>query len=307
MKLDKQQSSVQLKSILWATNVEYFLLKLFQLLTACPIQIRRKKNRFYGKFTKIMRYWATFIIILICVYGLIFFTIRTCCIKLKSRLNIWGEATNFAGILLTCIAVLIETQLTHHRFSMFLTGKQKTEDQLQTLCQSELFDCEKSNFLHSYYKLFVSFLAMTLMFDIIYMICIRDDNDRMFYCCWVMLPLLFTRLRCLQHRFYTSTLTFYVKFIRMHIERNIDEIEFNQLICRQQNLKSFPLNSQKLYNELCSAKTIYSTVYQMSFHVNKMFGISLLINIIENFVQLLSQLCWMYSRLHQRDFENLYG
>lgn len=287
--------------------MEYFLLQLYQRITACPIEIHRKENRIYGKLKKIYRLWALLVTVSLCSYGLGFFLIRSYLVNLTSSLSIWNEATNFFGVMLTCVSVFIETQLTHKRYLKFLYLKQKTDDQLQILCRRKLFEDEKYNFIHKYWHTFLIFLVVSCVLEIFIIIRVHHDKLWMLFWSCLMVPLMFTRLRCLQHPFYTGTLHLYVRLIRLQIDGNIEEIEYHQAMCRKLKQKEFILNSEKIFNDLCLAKRIYSSIHEMSLHINKMFAISLLINLIENFVQLLSNLFWIYSKLHHQDLDNLLG
>lgn len=289
----------------WANNIEYFIQKFFSTITACPVKITRDPLHIKIKFIHSIRYISFVVILSIFIYLLTIIIVRIFCINPSSNLNIWNESSNLCLVLSTCLAIFIETQFTYGKFLQFLSLQQKTERDLSMLCTREMFDGEKYLFIKQYWKLLISFQIFEWILDLWHLFRIWNDPLWLFHCISMMLPTMFTRLRCLQHRFYTSTIYFYVKLIRIQIQQHEYEIESKESLAKLQGQKEFVLNSVKLYHDLCLSKRIFTSIFQMTHLVNKMFGFSLLMNVIENFVQLLSNLFWIYTKLHRQQLEHL--
>lgn len=295
------------KNFQWATKMEYFFYAFFRLITLCPINIIQNSNRLKIKFSNSSRLFALFGIFTIFLYVSGVVILRIFVLNSESELTIWNEATNICGIIFTCLVILIETQFTYKYFANFLHLKQKTENDLLTLCYRELFENEKYVYVKNYWRILIIFHLIAWTTEAISIINIQKDPLWRFYCCALLLPTLITRFRYFQHRLYTSTLHFYIKMIRLKIENSINDIDNNETLARQQHRQQFTMNSRKIFVDLKLSMDIFTSIFRMSYLVNKMFGLSMLMNIFENFIQLLSNLFWIYSKLYYEDSENVSG
>lgn len=301
------KETVASKQFLWAKKVEKNLFSFFRIITVCPIRVVDNPSGIKVKFKKSIRLWAFIVIILTLLYVLITIILRVFLINVPSSLNIWNESANVFGIIITCLVILIETQFTYQHFADFLFLKQKTENELQTLCHHNRFAAEKFWFVRRYWITLIIFQGITLSVEISNIFRIKDDVLWRFHCGWLIVPITIIRLRCFQHRLYTGTLQLYVKLVRIKIEDCINEININESLARQQKRNSFTMNSKIILSDLNLSMCVFTSIYRMTHLVNKMFGFSLLMNIFEDFIQLLSNLFWIYSKLFYQDLDNLSG
>lgn len=295
------------KNFQWATKTERYFCKFFTKITFCPIQIVPNSKKLKTKFEKSKRFFAILGVIAIFLYlfGILIF--RILILNPVSELSIWTEVSNVCGVLLVCLVILIETQLTHQHFANFLRLKQKTESDLLTLCYRDVYENEKYLYIRKYWRLFFTFQVIAWTTDVLNIIDIQRDPLWRFYCCILILPIMISRFRCFQHRLYTSTLNFYVRMIRLKIEDSINDIDNSESLARLQHHQQFTMNSKKVFIELNSSMNIFTSIFRMTNLINKMFGFSLLMNVIGNFIQLLSNLFWIYTKLFHQDTENLAG
>lgn len=291
----------------WTSKTEYFIQKFFLIITACPVRINKNPAHLKVEFVKSIRYYSFIIILLIIVYLLTIIILRVFCLHPSSDLGVWNESSNLTFVLSTCLVIFIETQFTFKPFMRFLLIKQDTERDLLMLCSDQKFDNEKYQLVKEYWKLLITFQAFSLILDLWNLFRIRNDILWFFYCCCLMLPTMFTRLRCFQHRFYTSTIHFYVKLVRIKMQQYVLEMEFKERLAKEQGQKEFSINGVRFLKDLYLSKRIFTSAFQMAYLVNKMFGFSLLMNVIENFVQLLCNLFWIYSKLHRQELDHLPG
>lgn len=293
----------------WATKIENLLYKFFNFITICPIDFTQHsdRNRMKTNFKSSSRFFAILGIIAIFLYVSAILMVRIFIFQSDSELSIWNEVTNLCGITFTCLIILIETQLTHRHFANFLHLKQKTENDLLELCYRERFQREKYLYVRNYWRLLLAFQLIAWTTEAVNIIDMKKDRVLRFYCCSVIIPIMIMRFRCFQHRLYTSTMHFYIKMIRLKIEDSINDIENKESLARQQNRKQFTMNSQQIFNDLNLSMKIFTSLFRMTCLVNKMFGFSLLMNIFEGFIQLLSNLFWIYSKLYHEDTRNVSG
>lgn len=301
------KETIHSKEFLWAKNIEKVLFTFFKIITVCPISIVDSPSGIKVKFNKSIRLWAFTVIVLILLYVFVTIILRVFLINVPSSLNIWNESANVFGIIITCLVTLIETQITYQYLTDFLFLKRKIENELLTLCHRKRFDVEKFLFIRRYWITLTIFQGVALSMEISNIIRIKDDALWRFHCGWLIVPITITRLRCFQHRLYTGTLQLYVKLVRIKIEDCISEIKLNESLARQQKRNNFTMNSKSILKDLNLSMCVFTSIYQMTHLINKMFGFSLLMNIFENFIQLLSNLFWIYSKLFYQDLDNLSG
>lgn len=306
MTIFTRQKSIS-KNFQWATKIESFLYTFFRLITICPIYIARDSERLETKFKNSSRFFALLGIVTIFLYVTGIVILRIFVLNPKSELNIWNEVTNICGITLTCLVILIETQFTHEHYADFVHLKEKTENDLLTLCYREVIENEKYFHIKCYWRMLITFQLIAWTTEVINIFDIQRDPLWRFYCCSLIIPIMITRFRCFQHRLYTSTLNFYIKMIRLKIEDSINDIDINESLARQQHRQQFTMNSRKIFIDLNLSMHIFTSIFRMTYLVNKMFGFSLLMNILENFIQLLSNLFWIYTKLYHENTENISG
>lgn len=295
------------KNFQWATKIESFLYTFFRLITICPVYIAQNTDRLETKFKKSTRFFALLGIVVIFLYVAGIVILRIFVLNSKSELSIWNEVTNICGITITCLVILIETQFTYEHFADFLYLKEKTENDLLTLCYREVFENEKYLYIRCYWRILITFQLIAWTTEVINILDIQRDPLWRFYCFSLIIPIMITRFRCFQHRLYTSTLNFYIKMIRLKIEDSINDIDNNEALARQQRCQQFNMNSRKIFIDLNLSMHIFTSIFRMTYLVNKMFEFSLLMNIFENFIQLLSNLFWIYTKLYHENTENISG
>lgn len=295
------------RNFVWATKIENFLSLFFQSITICPIRVIQNSFKFKTKFEKSSRWLALLGIIGILLYFTIIVCLRILFVNPQSELGIWYEVTNIFVITITCLVILVETQLTHEHCANLHWLKHKTENELKLLCSRELFEKEKYLCIMTNWRMLMAFHVMTSTIDIINFLNIERDPLRKFYCGALFIPITISRLRFFQHRLHTSTLNFHIKMVRMKIENSISNIDNHEKLIRQQYRQTLTFNSQKILFDLNLTMRIFTSIFRMTLFINKMFGLSLLMIILQNFIQLLTNLFWIYSKLYREDLENLTG
>lgn len=302
-----QSETTVLNEIQWSRKIECRLWTFFKVLTISPIRYEYGPTGLKIHFCRSIRLFSYLAIITVILYVVVTIVLRIIFFNVSSELKIWNEATNIFGLLTTCLVIIIETQLTYKHFSHFLQLKRKIEDELRILCRHNVFENEKYVFVRNYWRLIVGFHFFAFLTEILNLFYFQKDLLWRFYCCWFLLPVLFTRYRCFQHRLYTTMIHFYIKMIRMKIQNCIHDIEYNESLARHQHRRQFHMNSQKIFIDLNSSMEIFTSIFRMSCLVNEMFGFSLLSKIFENFIQMLSHFFWIYTKLYHQDLNNVTG
>lgn len=306
-KITTQTKMTISSNIQWSKKVEYYFCIFFKILTITPVQCRNTPTGYKIHFCKSIRLFSYLVIILIFCYAGLTIAIRLTVLNIPSEIHIWSEIPNVTWLITTCLIILIESQFTYKHYSHIIQLKRKIEDELRLLCSHDVFENEKYLYIRNYWRSVVIFHLIALLTEILNLFYFQKDSLWRFYACWFIIPVMFTRFRCFQHRFFTEMIHFYIKLIRMKIQSCINEIEYNESLARQRQCRQFYMNSQKMFIDLNSSMHIFTSIFRMSCSINKMFGFSLLAKIFENFIQTLAQFFWIYSKLYRQDLSNITG
>lgn len=291
---------------LWSSKVELFFYKIYNKITFSPIVFDvPSSGGIQLKINKMMRVFAIIALIYACVHmsALMvypFFTDET-----EAFLNTWSIEMNLIPIFSTTLTILIETQVKHKYLSEFLLLKQKVEHDLRILCDPKQFELEQYTSMKIYTRILFWFSIFTV---IVYIMNIHRYSIVMvvFTCCLAM-PRIFGQLRSFQHQLFTRTLHVYIKLIRMKCQESIQMINQNEEMARVQNFRHFTMSSKMIFNDLILSIRISATVYRMAFMVNKMFGFSILVLFLQDFIQLLTFVFWVYLKLYMYQLNDITG
>lgn len=300
--------AVESEEFSWATKQEYLLLKFFKIITACPVEIVRDCRNIQAKFKKSLTLWTVLVLILTISYICGAVILRIFLIdSSKSDVSFWSEATHFCGFMSACLVILIESYATHECFSEFIMLNGIMENELKIVCCRELYEREKYLFIRNFRRKFVIFQLLTWTAELLNILSIQSDPVWKFCCLTLVLPIIFTRIRCFQHRLCTGILNIYVKLIRMKFGKCTKSIDYKEILAREQNQKRFMLTTTQIRITFNQSMQAYHRIFQMTALVNKMFGYSIFIILLVNFLQLLLNLIWIYWNLYELDLNGLPG
>lgn len=301
---ERKESSTS-ENFLWSSKVEIFFHKFYNKITFCPIVIVRSEAGIKVKINKMMRVLAIIALIYACIHmGSLmvfpFFTDET-----DALLNTWSIEMNIIMIFSTTLTVLIETQMTHTYLTDFLLLKQKIEHDLRNLCDPKQFEVEQYTSMKIYTRILIFFCIFTMTVYILNIY--RYSIIMVIFTCCLAMPRIFGQLRSFQHQLFTRTLYVYIKLVRIKCEECIRNINQNEAMARVQNSRHFTMNSRKVFNELILSIRIYATIYRMAHLVNRIFGFSLLVLLLQDFVQLLTFIFWVYLKLYLHQMNDITG
>lgn len=95
--------------------------------------------------------------------------------------------------------------------------------------------------------------------------------------------------------------------MRIQLDSCIREINYNESLARQLKQRHFSMDTEKIFTNLKHSMNGFHLIFRMTSLVNKMFGLSLLVNLLSAFVQLLSNLFLIYRKLYLEDLVGLHG
>lgn len=303
--LTKRKPQSTSEKFAWSRRVETMFYKFFRIITVGPISFQQSSSGIRVKFEKKSRILVIIVIIFVFFYFLMMICLRIWVYPRISVLNVWSVVTNISLTFLTTLIILIETQFTAAYLTEMLFLKQKTENDLRTLCNNEQFEHEKYSSVNIYMRMLAYFLMLAFLVDILSGYGL--DNLSQFYCRWLFFPRIFNRFRSFQHRLITGTLYSYIKLVRIKVEECINNIERNESAARQQKLPYFTMDSKRIFNDLNLSMRIFTSISRMTYLVNNTFRVSLFMVFFQDFMQLLTHTFWIYSKLFRQDLDGIFG
>lgn len=290
----------------WSSKIELFFYKFYNKITLSPIVIgKRSSGGIKLKVSKVTRVLGILMLIYACVHmGCLmvypFFTDET-----EAFLNIWSIEMNLIPIFSTTLTILIEAQIKHSYLTEFLLLKQKIERDLRILCDPKQFEFEQYTSMKMYTRILFCFSVFTV---IVYIMNIyRYSVVMVLFTSCLAMPRMFGQLRSFQHQLFTRTLHVYLKLLRMKCQESIRMINQCEEMAREQNCRHFAMNSKMIFNELILSIRILATIYRMAFMVNKIFGFSILALFLQDFIQLLTFVFWVYLKLYLYQLNDITG
>lgn len=297
--------STTLDKCVWSTKFETFLYKFFGYITACPVSILQSSYGLKIKVKNSILKWMNITIVLLFCYIFVMESMRFALFPKYTTFDILSEITNVTLPYFTSLVILIETHFTLVHFQELLFLKQKTEENLQKLCNREQFECEKYSSIKLYMIILFGYHIFTLILE-----AITEPisvNLALFYSLWLLLPRTLNRCRYFQHCLFTSTLHLYIKLLRNKIEECTNNIEQNETADSQDDLQQFVLESKRISSDLNLAMEIFSSVSRMAYSVNKTFGTSLFLLFVQDLIMFLSHIVWMLNSINLNKNEDALG
>lgn len=290
----------------WSSKVEMFFYTFYNKITLSPVVIgTRSSGGIELKISKVMRVFAMLAIIYACVHMVClmvypFFTDET-----EAFLNIWSIEMNIIPIFSTTLTILIESQIKHNYLTEFLLLKQKIERDLRILCDPKQFEFEQYTSMKIYTRILFCFSVFTV---IVYIMNIyRFSIVMVIFTCCLAMPRIFGQMRSFQHQLFSRTLHVYIKLLRMKCQESIRTIKQSEELARERNCRHFTMNTKLIFNELILSIRILAAIYRMAFMVNKMFGFSILVLFLQDFIQLLTFVFWVYLKLYLYQLNDITG
>lgn len=301
---DRKHLSISEKYF-WSSNVEQYFHKLFNKITLCPIVADECTVGVKFKVKEVVKSLSILAIIYTCIHTVCLMVYPFFASETESFLNIWSIEMNIIMTFATTLTILIETQMTHGYLIDFLLLKQKIEHDLRILCASKEFEVQQYTAMKIYTRILIGFTIFSVLVFI--MNAYRYSIEMLIYTfCLVVLKIV-GQCRLFQHQLFTGTLHLYIKLIRIKYEQCVGNINQHEAMARLQNCRHFTMNSRKIFNELILSIRVFATIYRMANLVNKIFGVSILVLLLQEFVQLLTLTFWVYLKLYHHDFDGITG
>ncbi|KAG5674525.1 hypothetical protein PVAND_004487 [Polypedilum vanderplanki] len=159
--------------------------------------------------------------------------------------------------------------------------------------------------LKSFYKRtavkIIGYIFITALLEMGAILNILSDKYWTFMWITCIVPLTVSRFRHLQHLLFIDLLSCRFRVIKEELKNiaRFTKLENNKFITKNNSFYD------GLYNKIYSIKMEYNILWETSLLINKSFGFSQLLNLLQNFVQLTCDLYSLYSFLYVNNLENI--
>lgn len=274
------------------------LLQIFKYVGMCPLSIgniisdfRLVRPRHYIRNGLLILWSIIIIVALTSVYTVVVLLYHIKVLKPRSHFISLNDLAKLSAIYLTHLVIIIEALCTRNQMSLYL----KKLSQVDTDMIDLFVEPKKHHIppIDDYFRKFFCYLVFACAVEIAIIVRVQTDHPWFVYWCICIVPLMMGRIRHLQHALFVNVLSVRFKLIRKEIE---------YLIKISSNKKYHGIDDNLLISKLRIIKCIYSNLYEMSNHLSASFGVSQLVNLMQNFVQLTSDLFSIYAVLYGSHF-----
>lgn len=274
------------------------ILFYFQALGMCPLPLNFNKNDKTIKiFQNIFVFWSFFNVILVTLLALISFLLNDELFQKHNTIGRFNDILKFSTIILTHLTVLIESLCTRdHQKSIW----QKFQSIDQSFSKIDVDSKAKNNIFYRFFSIkFILWFGIATIIEILIVTFIREDDQYKRYWYLTIISLTVSRSRHLQQNLYIDMLAFRFNNIKKELKEIVKQSEKDQYSQKEE------MFSKKLLTKVKYIKEMYNVLWEISVHINKGFGLSQLANLMQNFIQLTSDLYWIYSALYKNNFTNI--
>lgn len=273
------------------------LLGLFSLCGFCPTLID-KSRKYFVVLNIILVAWS-FVHVAVAI-TLAIFAFQTFMLD-DSGFASFNNILKFSIMVLTYFATCLESFFSRNNFVEIWTRIKTADDLIQNLLPNHI-----SN-LNKFYKDTTRKIILAMLFTIgIELIIISNVYDVYNWrSMWIIsiIPVIMSRFRHLHHQLFIELLSYRFRVIKTELKSIVryTKIEDNKSIN-----KNF-LFYDGLFKKLSTIKSVYNTLWETSLLINRSFGVSQLINLLQNFIQLTCDLYMVYSFLYKNNMTHITG
>jgi hypothetical protein len=277
-----------------------FFYKYNQLCGMCPISLslsqkekNQSKNVMLGIWSIVNIAGVVLLFAMVLVNFSYFFTENQ-----HPTIGSFNDILKFLTIFLTHIVILNECLVTRENY---VEIEEKIQDTNQMLAGIgiDLKELQQS-FCERFAKKFL--LCFVISWAVEVKIIVGSLNNVQWTKIWfvTIISLMITRSRHLQHTFYIDNLAYRTKVIKKHLKQIVQKSMVQDYFQSAHHM-------DQVFGELKLTKNIYNNLWETAELINRSFGYSQLMNLMQNFIQLTCDLYWIYSVLYKNNFINVWG
>lgn len=273
------------------------LLILLSLCGFCPTKIDGK-GRKLEIFNFILMTWSLLHLAVATFLGIFAF---------QAFSNDDSEVSNFNNILkfsimaLTYFVTCVESIMVRKNFIEVWSRMRLIDDLLGNMLP------DYKPILQKFYKetsrKIIIYILFTTSVEVIIITNIYEVTSWRFMWSISIIPVTMSRFRHLHHTLFIEMLSSRFRVIKNELK---SIVKFTKLESNKLMSKNFVFY-EGLFKKLSTIKSVYNTLWETSLLINRSFGMSQLINLLQNFIHLTCDLYLVYSFLYKNNLQYIIG
>ena len=258
--------------------------QIFRLCGMCPLSaanVNNNKRKLQDKWTTGWSFLLTFVVV---IYAVVVSSIHYNLISTEpTSLNAINILAKMLTTFATHILIGLESIWQSDHQCHFWRKTIQVDHQLDELCgvMNRRMSSHKQQFIRNYCRKLLTSQVFFIFVEISIIALVQRDRQWTRYWCLVIFSLSMTRLRYLQQTMFVDIVAGRLKVIRMELAGIVEASKSAG-------------SAGEVPKRLFMLKRAYHTLYEITVHLNAVFGLSQLANLLQNFIQLASDLFWIY-------------
>lgn len=282
-----------------------FLLGVFSFFGLCPISTRNAGKPNADSINFVLLLWSAFHFVFSMAIAVmtaqIFIYHSSDATDATIGVASFNNVLKFFSLTLTHVVTVVESVYVRQNFVEIWKRVNSIDEMLENIIQD--YNKTRKEFLKATSRKIIVCLLLMTAIELTIIIKIHAIKDWSLIW-WVLItPLTFSRLRHLQHTFYIDLLASRFRTMKKELSQivKLTKLDHSKIIPR--NLHFY----DGMFRRINTIKNVYNITWEMSLFINRSFGLSQLVNLLQNFIQLTCDLYLVYSFLYNNSLEYIIG
>lgn len=218
-----------------------------------------------------------------------------------SDINSFNNILKFSSVVSTYFIMCLESLIVRKNFHEIWNRINETDDLIRSMLMD--YNSVLNNFFEKFSKRIILPMMLSLFIELVVILNIFDISKWRFMWSISIVPILMSRFGHFHHMVFIEILSCRLRVIKeeLKIMVKLTKIESNRLVKRN------TIFYDGLFKKLNTTKSTYNTLWETSIFINRSFGVSQLLNFLQNFIQLTCDLYLLYTFLYKNDLTYITG
>lgn len=273
------------------------LLALLSVCGFCPTRIDGKGTKLQI-WNVILMTWSILHLVLATLLGAVAYQAF---VDDNSDISSFNNVLKFSVTALTYFVTCVESIAVRKNFIEIWIRIRLIDDLIGNMLQ------DYESILNKFYKetvlKIVAYMFFTTAIEVLVITNVYELESWRLMWSLLIIPVTMSRFRHLHHTLFIEMLSCRFRVIKNELK---SIVEFTKLDSNKLMAKNFVFY-EGLFKKLSTIKSVYNTLWETSLLINRSFGVSQLINLLQNFVQLTCDLYLVYSFLYKNNLTYILG
>lgn len=282
-----------------------FLLGVFSFFGLCPVSTRNVAQPKVDSINFVFLLWSAFHLVFAVAIAIMTAQIFVYHSNDANDATIgvvsFNNVLKFFSLTLTHVVTIVESVYVRKNFIEIWQRVHTIDDMLGNIIQD--YNKTRKGFLKATSRKIIICLLLTSAIEITIIAKIHAIADWSLIW-WVLItPLTFSRLRHLQHTLYIDLLASRFRTMKRELNQIVKLTKLDHSKIMPRTLHFY----DGMFKRISTIKNVYNITWETSLFINRSFGLSQLVNLLQNFIQLTCDLYLVYSFLYNNSLEYIIG